>query len=842
MWKRSSYIKPRYFTFFVDIALSLLAPLIIVVYLLKDILFPLNGYIFYGDASLVIRLDIHSFIRYFLFTWDTMLNGLGSSAGYLFIFPYFIYTILSELLGYQLMQRVQILLLACLPSTSMYFAVKILSRRWFSEVIRGSATRLHLLSFMAGILYGFNYANSNITDPIGAAGLQYAYIFLPITFAFFVEYLYTGSLRYLLGLGVFSMFAAISPMWAVFFSFLALSYLAFALAFERGRRWGLFRRALLSIAFLVALNMFWIVPTAAGYILGATGPFAEYQPEKRLQFVSYEGMMAMYRLLDAIMFGHKEYYLFGLWPQNWNLANIAIPVSAFLAMLLVRNKHTYYLSIIAIISTFMLKGTSPPFGELYIWIVLHLPYGLGAVLVNYGTWAYVQAFSYFLLISLTLLTFISKGSRDKIYLLVSIALMVPIFYAVINGLYIDSQVYLPRFKPQDIPRVYYEVNNWLEQQPQYIKVTWIPSSGPSSGVPFWKGYVVTAFPDTISQRTSVYGWLVQQIITSKNISLGDLATLMGVKYVIYHNDILGFDREKLYEALARDKSFRRVAIFTEEYKVKDNYSSPYSSMSSIREYNGVSVMLIEPKNLTIERGREYTLKIRYHIPQDILQKLDFHNVSSSRIWAFEAGSELDLSKMIYHHIGPKSIIAFNDTDGILEFPLKVDEMYNGNGIDIYIDFYGPSFSKVTPLLFLGRFKVEPEYVMIYIEVFENINYKGPIFIASGGAANIISYEQVSPVEWRVTVNASQPFLLVFTERYDKLWRAYTNRAELKPIPIYDLVNGFEINSTGVINITIYYTLQTYLYIGLALSFMTLIALTVALVHSRIRGISRRAPS
>jgi len=198
--------------------------------------------------------------------------------------------------------------------------------------------------------------------------------------------------------------------------------------------------------------------------------------------------------------------------------------------------------------------------------------------------------------------------------------------------------------------------------------------------------------------------------------------------------------------------------------------------------------------------------------------------------------------MIYHHISPKSIIAFNDTDGVLEFPLKVDEIYNGNGIDVYIDFYGPSFSKVIPLLFLGRFKVEPEYVMIDIEVFENINYKGPIFIASGGAANIISYEQVSPVEWRVTVNASQPFLLVFTERYDKLWRAHTDRAELKPTPIYDLVNGFEINSTGVINITIYYTLQTYLYIGLALSFMALIALTVALVHSRIRGISRRAPS
>lgn len=813
----------RYKGFLIDIILSALIPLAVASYLLKDIVFPLDGFIFYGDVLIYMEFGLKDFVDFCLYTWKI---GEGASAGYLSLLPYFIYATLGQIFGYQLEVRIQILLLAALPSTSMYFAVKILSKRWFPRVIENSPKKLYFISFIAGLLYGFNYVNSNLTDPLGAAGLQYAYIFLPIIFAFFVEYLHEGSFKYLLILGIFSMFVAISPIWVVFFPVLAVGYLVFLLIFKRHERLSLVRRAFLLGIFLILLNMFWILPTLAAYLLGASGPFQEYQPAKRL---SFEGMKAMYRLLDSIMFGHKTYYLFGMWPQNWNLVNIVIPILAFLTILLAKNKYVIYLIILATASTFLLKATNPPFGSLYYWLALHLPYGVGAVLANYSTWAYIQAFSYFFLISLILLILIKKGVKRRLYTVVAVILMLAVFYSTINGLYIDSQVYLPRFKPQDIPQVYYDVNNWLEQQPLDLKVLWIPSGG----VPFWKGYIVTAFPETISKRTPVSGNLVLQAL-NRGESLEKVTTLLGIKYIIYHDDILESD-EQLYKALSESKDFRRVALFTGNFKVKDNFNSPHSLLSLTKEYNGIDVELVEPKNLTLVRGEKYILKIRYHIPQEIIRMLDYQSIKSSRIWVFEAGSEFDPSRILYHHIGPTNLVTFNETDGILEFPLIINERYNGNAIDVYIDFYGSAFTRVTPLIYIGRFKVEPDYIQINVTVFENLGYKGSLFVNPTEAGKVIYYKRISPVEWEVIINASEPFILTFTEPYDRLWRAYVDGEAIDSIPLYGLVNGFVINKTGIIHIKIYYTLQTYYVAGMLVSLFTFISLAFILMAKGINA-------
>jgi uncharacterized membrane protein YfhO len=90
---------------------------------------------------------------------------------------------------------------------------------------------------------------------------------------------------------------------------------------------------------------------------------------------------------------------------------------------------------------------------------------------------------------------------------------------------------------------------------------------------------------------------------------------------------------------------------------------------------------------------------------------------------------------------------------------------------------------------------------------------------------LLNYKRISPVEWEVTVNASSLFVLVFTEPYDRLWRAYVNGKEVEPIMLYGMVNGFPINETGILRIKIYYTLQTYYNIGLLTSGISFITLT-----------------
>jgi hypothetical protein len=105
-------------------------------------------------------------------------------------------------------------------------------------------------------------------------------------------------------------------------------------------------------------------------------------------------------------------------------------------------------------------------------------------------------------------------------------------------------------------------------------------------------------------------------------------------------------------------------------------------------------------------------------------------------------------------------------------------------------------------------------------------------------ASLLSSRQVSPVEWEVVVNASSPFALVFTEPYDRLWRAYVNGKEVEPVALYGMVNGFPISETGILHIRIYYTLQTYFNVGLltsGLSFAVLVSLCIYQSASRKRS-------
>ena len=109
-------------------------------------------------------------------------------------------------------------------------------------------------------------------------------------------------------------------------------------------------------------------------------------------------------------------------------------------------------------------------------------------------------------------------------------------------------------------------------------------------------------------------------------------------------------------------------------------------------------------------------------------------------------------------------------------------------------------------------------------------------IVSSPSANLTSYQQTAGDEFRITTQASAPFVLILTEPYDTLWRAYVGNSEIKPTPIYGIVNGFLVNQTGVVNIKIYYTLQNYLYLGAGLSAtsLSLSLLAVVLMWRRNR--------
>ena len=102
-----------------------------------------------------------------------------------------------------------------------------------------------------------------------------------------------------------------------------------------------------------------------------------------------------------------------------------------------------------------------------------------------------------------------------------------------------------------------------------------------------------------------------------------------------------------------------------------------------------------------------------------------------------------------------------------------------------------------------------------------------IFTADQAPAQLIEYNKIDPTKYEATINASKPFMLSFAESYDPLWVARVNGQKITSIPLYSVINGFWIQETGLIDVTIEYEPQRWFYIGSAIS---ITALTASLAY------------
>jgi hypothetical protein len=96
-----------------------------------------------------------------------------------------------------------------------------------------------------------------------------------------------------------------------------------------------------------------------------------------------------------------------------------------------------------------------------------------------------------------------------------------------------------------------------------------------------------------------------------------------------------------------------------------------------------------------------------------------------------------------------------------------------------------------------------------------------------GDTQIKNFTKVKHTLWKVNVNTSEPFLLSFSETYDKLWEATVFKDGKKidvldPVPVYSVINGFWVSETGNLEIIIRYKPQDWFEIGLLISMIVLI--------------------
>ncbi|MFX0134302.1 MAG: carbohydrate binding domain-containing protein [Candidatus Hodarchaeota archaeon] len=114
-------------------------------------------------------------------------------------------------------------------------------------------------------------------------------------------------------------------------------------------------------------------------------------------------------------------------------------------------------------------------------------------------------------------------------------------------------------------------------------------------------------------------------------------------------------------------------------------------------------------------------------------------------------------------------------------------------------------------------QIKSDYASINLKLNEELN-------------QIIYSQKIDPTRYEVKVNATKPFMLSFAESYDPLWVARVNGQKISSIPLYSVINGFWIEETGIIDVTIEYEPQRWFYCGSAISFTTLIACAIYLTN------------
>jgi hypothetical protein len=93
---------------------------------------------------------------------------------------------------------------------------------------------------------------------------------------------------------------------------------------------------------------------------------------------------------------------------------------------------------------------------------------------------------------------------------------------------------------------------------------------------------------------------------------------------------------------------------------------------------------------------------------------------------------------------------------------------------------------------------------------------------------VLSYKKIGATQYLVNVNASSPFMLVFSEPYNGLWSASADGVYFENIPVSSMVNGYWVNRTGTFSITLFYSPEADFRLGIVITVFSIIFIMICL--------------
>lgn len=541
----------------------------------------------------------------------------------------------------------------------------------------------------------------------------------------------------------------------------------------------------LAIIFFL-LNIWWILPLVTNFPTEFSATGLESIGSTNLDILELNSkntsFLNIFRLEGHWAVGETSkddpYYT---WAEDYSsdiyliIIGFLIPIFTFSSLLTKSNKqnkqhYLLYFGILSLIGLFLIKGSHPPFGEIYRWLFLNFPV-FGIFRVQYYKLGIIVLLSYTFLLGngiSKIYLYIKQHSNHKTFALIFLLSIYILLFVVHEYPFFTGEVIpqggntLHSFHVK-VPEYYGDANYWLKEQDTDFRIYSLPLINLFGRPLKWEYGYGGADPSLYLFSKAA---ITNNITLKENISgkkFVDILSIMNVKYILLHNDA--------------DYEF---------YSISESPQSIKAKLNSI-------------KNIHLNNS---------------FGKLDFYKVSDEHFIPriYTASSEL---------------VTFNDVLTTVESsiftPSKqiiiVKSQNQNKTIPNINSSSNPhvSFQKINPTQY--KVKIENAHEPFYLTFSESFHSGWKVYINTDPMEcnPIATYENVNVTE-------CQPESKFFEIK--DLTRIFSEHV---PEEKHFIVNGYanawyidpqELGMADYFTITIYFKPQSYFYIGLIISGLT----------------------
>jgi len=555
------------------------------------------------------------------------------------------------------------------------------------------------------------------------------------------------------------------------------------------------------------------------------------------------------------------------------------PILAFAALFVSRSRKLaiFFASVAAVFLAFT-SGFTPTFYKFYVWLANNFP--LMTAFREPTNWIFLVVLSYGILIGLVASTSYRRIKNVALKLLVVgliIALLFyvsyPLFTGAVTENWLNTEIkgsYLPPYFQEAenaIPDNYWTI--LLPQRATYVTYNFTNGGILACGNPYplvfskpilsgdGTEYVQSENLDLLNE---VYGL----VLTSGYINVApegrasassvEKEGLVPAQAIDGNYDTRWASEHGMPEWFEIDwnttQQLSAVKIFFENAYANDYAVETWNGSVWTTQVNVVNNTSLEPEYVFPQVVYATKLRIIF------TEALPFNMVS---MWELETYTENDVAPKFLGMLGIKDflveedLISGNLTDvsdlKLLNGSAEISLVNEWEGASLYENSYALEkfYTADNVLLFSS---LDDMYQLINDSAWSTLQHSA--FISSTAGANLtsqigtlqepdsFSWQETSPTSYVAKAESNSEFLLVFLESYDTHWEAFVNGRQISEnnhVEVNDFANGWLVNATGNLTITVEYETQNLLTASVAASTILPALLVIFLVRKNIREIA-----